>query len=345
MSTIPRMPMLLWLSTTVSCMLASSPDEGPTRGRGSSHARQVETSMIESELQVRQIHAALWPKARGRAYVAPSRERRAAIQALLEVALAFALGQVDEPQLLERLAPSGLRLQRWKIEGHSYLAVLEGPELAGSVGAFVVRMGPASESERLLQAPHAYFDLGTGRLALEMFLAEPRGFRGLFTNTMHRHMQADGQKNHRDFDPADVCHNDAHAFVAATMGAVEMLGGVEVIQLHGFSDDHVFSERPGTRAIVSAGTRGGGVARVTAVAERLRRGLGESVARYPEDVSELGGTANVIGRRLRTRSGASFLHIELSQALRREIRRDSAKAARLAAALVDDVRGETAPPR
>jgi len=338
------MPMLLWLSTTASCMLASGPEEGPTRGRGSSHA-QVETSMIERELHVRQIQAVLWPKARGRAYVAPSRERRAKIQALLEVALAFALGQADEPQLLERLAPSGLLLQRWKIEGHSYLAVLEGPELRGSVGAFVVRMGPASESERLLQAPHAYFDLGTGRLALEMFLAEPRGFRGLFTNTMHRHMQADGQKNHREFDPADVCHNDAHAFVAATMGAVELLGGVEVIQLHGFSDDHVFSERPGTRAIVSAGTRGGGVARVTTVAEELGRGLGESVARYPEDVSELGGTANVIGRRLRTRSGASFLHIELSQALRREIRRDSGKLARFAAAIVDDPRGETAPPR
>lgn len=283
----------------------------------------------------RRMKAALWPNLRGTPYAAPTAARVAATEALVSAAVAHALGEADEHRLPALAHEAGFVVERWRFDGHRYLALLEGPAARGSTGAFVLRVGPRAPAggELILQAPHAFHDVGTGELALAVFLAEPERFRGLFTNTLHRYVQADGTKQKRADNPADVCHNDAHAFVAATLAAARALGSAEVVQLHGFGDDHVIEDRPGAWAVVSAGDEAGGSPRVAAVAEALRREFGGDVARYPEDVDELGGTTNVIGRRVRAEPSARFLHLELSAAFRAELLRRRDWPPRLAAIL------------
>lgn len=331
MITMPRLHSLLWLATAAGCVMGNHDDGAQRRG----DLGPVVPIGDEQVLGERRVRAALWPELRGTSYVAPDAARVAATQALVEAAVVHALGDADATALPELAHAAGMVVERWRIDGRPYLALLEAPAVRGSTGAFVLRVGPRTRSgpERLLQAPHAFYDVGTGELALALLLAAPGGFRGLFTNTLHRYVQADGRKEKRDENPADVCHNDAHAFVAATVGAVRALGEVEVVQLHGFGEDHVLHDRPDAWAVVSAGDPDGGSARVAAVVDALHQAFGASFARYPEDVDDLGGTTNVIGRRVREEPSAGFLHLELSSAFRKQLRKRPDGPSRLAAAL------------
>lgn len=323
----------MWLLATAGGLGCNHDDPAPRAGTVPTEA--VTPLGDEQPLGVRRVKAALWPNLRGTPYTAPTAARVAATEALVSAAIAHALGEADASRLPALAHEAGLVVERWRIDERSYLALLEGPTARGTTGAFVLRIGPraANGTEQLLQAPHAFHDVGTGELALAVFLAAPERFRGLFTNTLHRYAQADGTKEKRADNPADVCHNEAHAFVAATMGAVRALGRVEVVQLHGFGADHVIEARPDAWAVVSAGDAAGGSPRIAAVAEALRRSFGATIARHPEDVDELGGTTNAIGRRVRAEPSAHFLHLELSAAFREALLRRPEWHPRLAAAL------------
>jgi hypothetical protein len=345
MRSMPRPRNLLWVTTATSCLLAGGPEDGTQPRRDPTDAAAGAPLGPEQALGTRRVRAALWPNLRREPYRALAPEQVAAAGELLAAATRYATGSGDAEPLSALALAAGLVLERWEIEGHHYIAVLEGPATRGSVGSFVLRIGPKGEHgpERVLQAPHAHFDVGTGELALQLLLAQPTRFRGLFTNTLHRYMQADGHKERRDFNPADVCHNDAHAFVAATAGAVAALGVVEVIQLHGYGEEQAAAVRPELWAIVSNGDAERGVPRVTEVATALTQGFDEPIARFPEDVAELGGTTNVIGRRVRAAPGASFLHLELSSDFRQALRRHPDWPERFAAALTRPEDREPAP--
>lgn len=334
MSDMPRARDLLWLTTTASCMLAGGPDDA-SPGGGSTPTAHVAPIGAEQEVAARAVRAQLWPQLRGTPYAAPDEARITATDALFHAAATHALGLGGTERLPELAHTAGFVVERWRIGGHHYLALLEGPAIRGSAGSFVLRVGPSEGPERLLQAPHAFHDLGTGELALEIFLADPTGFRGLFTNTLHRYVQDDGHKRKQDGEnnPADVCHNEAHAFVAATMGVVRAVGAMEVVQLHGYADDHVLPDRPDAQAVVSTGAQEDATGRVAAVAAALQQSFGVTVVRYPEDVNDLGGKTNVIGRRVRKEPNVGFLHIELSSTFRQELRRRNDAPTRFAAAL------------
>jgi len=327
---MPRAHDLLWLVLTASCPMSTPDDASQRQGDGSGVAPIGE----EQALGERRVRAVLWPDLRGTPYVAADAAHVAATEALVAAAVEHAVGDTDAARLPELAHAAGMVVERWRIDGQPYLALLEGPSASGSTGAFVLHVGPrvTAGPERILQAPHAFHDVGTGELALAVFLAAPGGFRGLFTNTRHRYVQADGRKQKRAHNPADVCHNDAHPFVAATMGAVHALGQVEVVQLHGFGED-VLRDQPEVWAVVSNGDPEGESARAAEVTDALRRAFGATFVRYPEEAADLGGTTNVIGQRVRAEPPASFLHLELSSEFRSELQRRPNGPARLAAAL------------
>ena len=87
-------------------------------------------------------------------------------------------------------------------------------------------------------------------------------------------------------------------------------------------------------AIVSAGDRTGSSPASAAVAAQLETLLGDGVRRYPEQTRHMGGTRNVLARRLRATPGASFVHIETSATLRRQLHEDATLRARFGALLL-----------
>lgn len=278
-------------------------------------------------IEVEEAARRLWPRPGPSAYAPASAAEQAALVALV--------GRM----LVEDATPSGLAadaraagyvVEGWLLGGDRVLAAVEAADRRRGGGAYVVRVG--AKGAELLQAPHGFFDVGTERIGLEMF-AEDGAWRALFVNTIHRYVGTDGVKRKQDASPADPCHNPEHALAAATAGALERVAGARVVQLHGFGDEE---EGPAFAAIVSGGARPA-TAASEAAAERLRAALGEPVALFPDDTDRLGATTNVQGRAIRAfneRGGAAtFVHVELSAAARRQLRADPGLRRRVAAAL------------
>lgn len=272
----------------------------------------------------------LWPEPMPRAYVAADDATREALAGLVR-------GMLASPSplpsaLREQAALAGFVVEGWEIGGRRYLAAREVMERRGGGGAYVVRVEDGAPV--ILEAPHGFFDLGTERIALAMLLESEGWPRALFVNTVHRYLGADGVKRKRAESPADPCHSAGHLFAVATAAAVEVVPGVEVVQLHGFGDDEAAEGMPAV--IVSGGLSDAATPRARVVAARLRGGLGVEVGLYPVDTDRLGATTNVQGRAIRGREGASFVHVEMSAGLRQRLRGDAAARARLVEALRAD---------
>ena len=287
----------------------------------------------------------LWPEPAPTRYVAPTQAEAAALERLIA-------GMLSEPpqaraQLEEAARAAGFALEGWTIAGRRYLAAVAQADHRGGGGAYVVRVmeggGSGSESSSgselsrapptILQAPHAFFDLGTEDIALELMLAEEGWPRALFVNTVHRYLGSDGVRRKQAASPADPCHSEEHLLARATMAALRALPGAEVVQLHGFGEgQEEATAGPQPAAIVSGGVAQGATPRSRVVAERVRAGLDVAVALFPVDTDRLGATTNVQGRAVRA-GGGGFIHIEMSAGLRRRLQADPQARARLAAAL------------
>jgi len=277
--------------------------------------------------------ARLWPEPGPGAYTAPDEAQREALAAL--VRRMFAEPPPASPaELSELAARAGFTVQGWEVQGQRYLAAVEEAGRRGGGGAYVVRLGAPAGPPVILQAPHGFHDLGTERIALELLLAGRAWPRALFVNTVHRYLGPDGLRRRQAASPADPCHSPQHLFAVATAAALDVLPRAEVVQLHGFGDeDDDEAGGPQPEAIVSGGRATAATPRSQAVARRLREALGVEVALFPVDIDRLGATTNVQGRAILARGAADFVHIEMSRALRDQLRRDPAARERLAAAL------------
>jgi hypothetical protein len=236
-------------------------------------------------------------------------------------------------------AAVGLQIEVWKLGGQTYWALLEPSDRVRGAGAYVFRVAPAEAGpEILLQAPHNFYDLGTGRIAAEMFFDPPPGARprALFTNTIHRYQLAPGNKRKRRHNPADVAHNPQHAFSIATEAFANAAGGARVIQIHGFgarTDEDDEGEPGDVAMVVSAGDEAGSSPLSGAIAAALAAEHGAGVKRFPEDVRFLGATTNAQGRLLRKIAGSELVHVEMSSDLRKQLTGSAAARRKLAAIL------------
>jgi hypothetical protein len=236
-------------------------------------------------------------------------------------------------------AAAGFQIEVWKIEGQTYWALLEPSDRVHGAGAYIFRVAPADAGPTiLLEAPHNFYDMGTGRIAAEMFFDPPPGTRprALFTNTIHRYQLAPGNKKKRKHNPADVAHNPTHAFSIATEAFAIAAGGARVIQLHGFgsrTDDDDEGEVGNVLMVVSAGDESGSSPLTAALASALTAEYGSEVKRFPEDVRFLGATTNAQGRLLRKIGGSEFVHVEMSSDFRKKLLDSAAIRKRMAAIL------------
>lgn len=300
-----------------------------TGATGGSTAPVVPAKEEFVAITVEAAAARLWPEQGPRAYAAASAEQRAALAVLVGRMLTE---DATPTGLGADAAAAGYVVEGWLLGGDRVLVAVEQESGRRGGGAYLVRVGGAGAE--LLQAPHGFFDVGTERIGLEMFV-EDRGWRALFVNTIHRYVGTDGVKRRQDDSPADPCHNAEHLLAVATAGALGRVAGARVVQLHGFGDDE---DGAGFAAIVSGGTKPA-PAHAGVVAVRLRAALdGLRVALFPDDTDRLGATTNVEGRAVRAfneRGGApaTFVHVELSAAVRRQLRADPELRRRVAAAL------------
>jgi hypothetical protein len=162
-----------------------------------------------------------------------------------------------------------------------------------------VRLGPATPW--VLEAPHPWFDLGTGELTDRLF--RESDVRAAVFATVHRHLGPE----------TDAAHAVDGTFHTVTLAIVEALEAPLVVQVHGFGKGH-------TDAAVVVGGWG---------ADRLALAL--SAAGWPAVdgtvVPALGGRTNVTVRALTGR--APVAHLELSRPTRKRLRASAEERARL----------------
>lgn len=275
-------------------------------------------SLHEEELTAL-LHAA---RERNRPYLAPSSE---------ELRLALGAGRLVFQQCLAAkleladllLEPTGMTLSSTQLGGSAALVIREAPGLRRGSGIYIVRRGPVPR-ERIVQIPHSFFDQGTLELGVE--LAQAAAARALFVNTVHRYQG--GRPPLADEDghvdaPADLAHQEQTFFQRFTSAALAVLPQPQVLQLHGFADGSV-PECPQALVVVSPGAASAGAGEAAEVAERLAALLGrDRVLLYPRDTRHLGAQRNVQGRLVAADGRASFLHVELSHALRTRLLADS----------------------
>jgi hypothetical protein len=186
-----------------------------------------------------------------------------------------------------------------------WLLTEAGPKAGG--GFYVFRTGG---KPGCVQAPHTFFDEGTGDLALAVF--EQLQLSCLFTNTVHRKAVSSPGAS------ADVAHEASSLFNAATLGLMDASDG-PVFQLHGFGSSTAPS---GVEAIVSEGRPAPAAESLAArFRSALQTELGGDVRLFDVDVKVLGATTNVQGEAVRAANRA-FMHVELSAPTRKRLLKD-----------------------
>jgi len=262
----------------------------------------------------------LWPDPKSVAFRPTSLDERAAFASLVPELLCRAeAGGAPPPELVSLARSAGFALEAREHGGERFWVLREEASNRHGAGAYVFRTGKTTED--VLQAPHVYFDQGTGEIAARLFLCAPAAQRPrvMMTNTAHRYRsRPDETRADRDH-PADVAHNPEHLFQGVTDALARALPHLRVIQLHGFGPGEGEGEGGRTvSAVISSGARVP-TSWVRQVSAKLVPVLGQGVRLYPSGGRALGGTTNAQARLLQAYPGARFLHLELSADSRREL--------------------------
>ncbi len=205
----------------------------------------------------------------------------------------------------------GMELQLHQDGTTSFWLLREVPGIHQGRGVYLWRCGQATDV--IVQAPHSFFDLKTGRLGRELF--RDLEARVLMLNTLHRYKSRKGETPNDAEHPADVAHNDASLYQAVTVGILEAAPRSLFVQLHGFE-----AANRGLDVLLSDGRPDGQIMAPAMLASWQPEKL--VVAVYGPGQPKLGGLTNVQGRAIRARSGR-FLHVEMSPTVRSRLIEDT----------------------
>lgn len=203
--------------------------------------------------------------------------------------------------VLSRAAPY-YRTDRW----HNTLYLREPEQQKRGWGAFAFNQD--FDNKILWQAPHRYFDVGTGRLAIRWFI-DTRAL-ALSLNNVHRYTLASDRK------PSDWAHRaDTPMMVASEAFAEKHPDGL-IIQVHGFEASDTRFKNKSPDIILSQGVK-----QPSPLVLALQGCLGRhfDVKVYGQDIHLLGATTNMIAQRLRQQGFHRFIHLELSSTLREKL--------------------------
>ncbi len=215
----------------------------------------------------------------------------------------FNLFRGEEPdKAIKQLEQLGLRASVnssvWQFKDESKLGL----------GHYHIRRQAHNSS--MIQAPHQFFDRHTGAIAQALFEEAP--YTAMALNSISR------KKTDASGHIYDLAHRDDTFFFSFTRAFIRAFPGSDIIQLHGFSQIKRSTPQGKQAAVIlSLGMR--------FVDAPLQRTAGclmqyyQGVFTYPNQVLELGGTRNTIGRLTRESAKARFVHIELNLGVRKQL--------------------------
>jgi hypothetical protein len=165
----------------------------------------------------------------------------------------------------------------------------------------------SSGSQCIAYAPHRYFDKHSYPIAMALF-TECQVF---LANTIHRNtLAADGQKS----DLGKYHYSVTNAFIQSYANTVDQF---VIYQIHGFDPKKRHTKKArNSDVIISHGAKPA-TAKLQQISQCLTDKLQLASYVYPLEVTELGGTKNILNKILP--SNGEFFHIELSDILRAQL--------------------------
>ena len=170
-----------------------------------------------------------------------------------------------------------------------------------------------SRNEIWLQAPHAEYDKWSGAIALSMLL-ESQYIVGYASSSAPRY----SSKNYGD---SDLAHAELSFFRDFNIQLLRSNPQSRIVQIHGFEKAKRMSENASTADIIVSN----GTSRPSNYAKRVTgclTSMGLNAKLFAVDVDELGGTTNISARDARQAKHKRFLHLELSEAIRLQLKDD-----------------------
>ena len=163
----------------------------------------------------------------------------------------------------------------------------------------------------MVQAPHAYQDLRSGRIIAGL----PRDDIAVLAWNSAKRRIRNGDKTLE----ADLAKRTDSLLLALSRAFARARRHGRLVQIHGFDNKRRTTQAGAAAAvIVSSGSRWSSPAAV-AVARCLQRVVDGQVLIYPQQVSELGATKNIHGRTLRRYGHEGFVHVELNRQTRERL--------------------------
>ncbi len=213
------------------------------------------------------------------------------------------LEQTSTPLELEQgWSEDGWQLIYWTYNGQSFAAICEQEHELRGRGFYVIRFN--SNSNLVLQAPHRFYDMGSGTIVSALF--QENDCQAAAWNTVHR----------KQFDLAHRRDSFLNAFTRAIL---KFNDESIVVQIHGFENDKQKGPARSAQLIVSNATEyPGRIAREASI--RFKENFGrDNVRLYPLEVRQLGGTKNEQARVVYEIGSVGFLHLELNKNFREQL--------------------------
>lgn len=202
----------------------------------------------------------------------------------------------------------------WKIKKFGFFSkfVALRDEKRRGWGEFVWKKS-RSRQEIWLQAPHAEHDKWSGEIAFSMLL-ESQYIVGYASSSAPRY----ASKNYGD---SDLAHAELSFFRDFNIQLLRSFPKSRIVQLHGFAKAKRLSESASAADIIVSN----GTSQASAYAKRVTDCLVEknmNAKLFAVDVGELGGTTNISAKDARQAKHKRFLHIELSDVARLQLKDD-----------------------
>ncbi|HGG57634.1 MAG TPA: hypothetical protein ENK31_07555, partial [Nannocystis exedens] len=248
----PTLALALVAATACSDASRSTDSEPPTELRKAGQAEpqisaqkpRTTSQEIEPKTEIRELSLddaarRLWPRKHSDSFEATTTREWNAVQQIIDPLVAALAEGKPLPAVHDIANELGLELEEWRVEGVTLWVLIEPKARRRGAGIYLFRRDAAVAGDRplrLLQAPHSYYDTGTGRLALMLLVRGSADARPdvLFANSMHRYGRPGGDVPVLPV-PTDLSHNPDHLFSAMTDALARTHGRVQVVQLHGFA--------------------------------------------------------------------------------------------------------------
>lgn len=215
--------------------------------------------------------------------------------------------EADREHIRSAWESAGFELHSVDRDGEEFWILSESPRKQFGRGIVAIRCSRFVPV--MIQAPHSFFDLGTGEISLALFSQTQA--RACFWNSAHRRA-------------ADLTKEEQSFLNAATAAFARTNPHGRIVQIHGFAqreNDHRFSRH--LDLILSQGTNSP-TESFLITAHGIRRQCKPYVtAIYPLDVNELGGTLNQQRQVLLNEGFSDFMHCELSPLFRKGLQEDA----------------------